>query len=70
MKLIYDKTGAEVQLGDEVKIDGQVAEVHFFRRPHKPASSGLVTVYYPGVGSIEYYVGVIGATWIDREDRQ
>ena len=69
MKLVYDKTGEEVKVGDPVDISGRAASVTYFREPHNPASSGKVTIKYGDGDSMEYYVGVIGATWIEREDR-
>lgn len=70
MKLVYEKTGHEVGIGDEVTMrDGEKVTVAFFRRPHKAGSSGHVSVQYPNGGQREYYVGSIGAKWIEREDR-
>jgi hypothetical protein len=42
-----------------------------FREPHKPSSSGHVVVKeMTELGfSKEFYVSVIGAEWIEREDR-
>jgi hypothetical protein len=74
MQLIYAATGKPVQVGDIVTLsDGGQAVVEFFREPHKPSSSGHVSVSVTGgrgAGSAEYYVGVIGARWIDREDQR
>jgi hypothetical protein len=74
MKLVYDYDGkTEVREGDLVTLrDGEHVRVTYFRPPHKPSSSGKVCVepaHGPAGYSTEYYVGVIGATWIDREDR-
>jgi hypothetical protein len=76
MRLVYSeplKHGeiVEVQVGDNVSVgsEDEPAEIWYFRPPHKPASSGKVTVKYPSGGAAEYYVGVIGAEWIEREDR-
>lgn len=70
MKLVYTATGEEVKVGDKVTLsNGVEAEVEYFAKPHKPSSSGKVTVkteYY----TMEYYVSVIGAEWIEREDRK
>jgi len=73
MRLIYNEYGTEVKVGDEVTLrDGVKARVTYFAKPHKPASSGKVSIE-SGSGdntrSAEYYVGVIGAKWIEREDR-
>jgi len=62
-----------VYVGDEVKIDDELLEIKFFSRPHKPSSSGKVTVAPVGVNDFEhdreFYVNIIGAEWIDREDK-
>lgn len=74
MRLVYDYDGAtEVREGDIVTLrDGERVRVTYFRPPHKASSSGKVCVE-PAEGpagcAMEYYVGVIGATWIEREDR-
>lgn len=72
MRLIYKGSGKEVQLGDVVELDGEDHVVTYFTKPHKPSSSGKVCVKWgldmPGLGH-EYYVGVIGAEWIEREDQ-
>ena len=72
MRLVYEASGKEVQVGDVVHLDSGAYTVQYFDKPHKPASSGKVTVRhaYDDVGyGQEYYVGVIGAVWIEREDR-
>ena len=72
MRLVYTDTGSNVALGDKVTIDKERFEVVFFEEPHKAASSGKVTVSqwgYPEALDMEYFVNVIGAEWIEREDR-
>jgi hypothetical protein len=70
MKLIYKATGAEVKVGDVVKIDGEKCEVTYFRPPYKPSSSGKVLVKFENRNcNMEYYTSVIGAEWVEREDR-
>lgn len=71
MKLVYKDTGKEVQVGDTVvDRDGEPMEVRYFREPHKPSSEGKISVKSPESDwTSEYYVSVIGAEWIDREDR-
>ena len=68
MRLVYDRDQSEVKTGDMVQLGCGVAEVHYFREPHKPGSSGKVTLKTGGT-TREYYVGIIGATWIEREDQ-
>jgi len=77
MRLVYQETGDEVRVGDRVVLrDGEVVEVTYFRPPHKPSSSGKVCVRTVSDdpadewrSDSEYYVSVIGAEWIEREDR-
>lgn len=70
MRLVYDHSGQEVQVGDKVVIGENIHyTVEYFRKPYSPNSSGKITVKDASGQSREYYVGVIGATWIDREDR-
>ena len=67
MRLVYEETGKDVYIGDDVK-DQPGWTVEYFREPHKPASSGKVTIT-DGTDHCEYYVFIIGAKWIEREDR-
>ena len=77
MRLIYEDTGEEVKTGDNILMkDGSCWIVDFFREPHKPSSSGKVYILPAGeidglrmAGGREFYVSVIGAKWIEREDR-
>jgi hypothetical protein len=71
MKLVYKATGKEVKIGDVVTTSkGEKCIVTYFRPPHKPSSSGKVTVKFEGdTFGMEYYVSVIGAEWVEREDR-
>lgn len=72
MRLVYEASGLEVKVGDTVKIDQGSYKVSYFRAPHKPASSGKVTVVpidSDQTFGMEYFVGVIGAKWIEREDQ-
>lgn len=74
MKLVYVTTGKPVAIGDAVTISGQHFTVAGFRQPHKPSSEGFVTVQYQDSkrpnDHHDYYVSVIAAVWIDREDRR
>ena len=74
MKLIFEATGAAVVVGAPCTIDGKAYVVDYFKPPHKPASSGKISVRPVGTpegfgAASEYYVSVIGAKWIEREDR-
>lgn len=70
MRLIYKETGEEVKVGDTVRTGrGEEVRVTHFAPPHKPSSSGKVSVAADQYNA-EYYVGVIGAEWIEREDRR
>lgn len=70
MKLVYKATQQPVKLGDKVKTkEGSTLTVQYFCEPHKPDSEGKVTIIGEVGGASEYYVSVIGAQWIEREDR-
>lgn len=73
MKLVYKTTGLPVAIADDVIIDAPPRRyvVAHFVQPHKPSSEGLVTVYPKGNprAAEEFYVSLIGAEWIEREDR-
>lgn len=70
MKLVYKDSDIKVAVGDTVELrDGEEANIEYFREPRNSSSSGKITVK-PIVGcSLEVYVSVIGAEWIEREDR-
>lgn len=72
MRLVYDESGdAPVVLGDVVHVQGTPYYVMSIIRPHKPASTGRVICKamtdVPWI--CEWYPSVIGAKWIEREDR-
>jgi hypothetical protein len=75
MRLVYVKDWCHHKAGEEVK-EGDVinlksvgrCKVDYFAKPHKSSSEGKVTVK-SGHGTHEFYVGVINAEWIEREDR-
>lgn len=71
MKLVYLATMKEVKVGDIVdKGEGEMLEVTYFRKPHKSNSEGKVSVVTVNTDRRwEYFVSVIGAVWIEREDR-
>lgn len=70
MKLVYTLSGVEVRVGDKiVTSEGIHYTVEYFRKPSSPNSSGKITVKDASGQSREYYVGVIGAKWIDRDDQ-
>lgn len=66
MKLVYKDSKQPVKVGDPVVVSGVATTVDDFPKPHKPNSEGKVTL---GTGAT-YYVSVIGAEWVDREDRE
>jgi hypothetical protein len=77
-RLIYNsdetnanRKGQEVKVGDQVKTSrGENVTVEFFRFPHKPSSQGKISVKGEfDTFASEFYVSVIGAEWIDRNDR-
>lgn len=71
MRLVYTATGEEVKVGDiATSFRGAPMKVISFSKPHKPSSCGRVFVECEDGWRQEYYTGVIGAEWIEREDRQ
>ena len=78
MKLVYESSGIEVSVGDNVLLDGgEVVKVEQITKPHKPSSTGRVCVEIlcPMIDgtfktqSLEYFPSVIDAKWIEREDQ-
>jgi hypothetical protein len=71
MRLVFKETGKEVKVGDVVSLKDGNARVNYFREPHKPASEGKITVEWLNGkgGTAEFFVSVVGAEWIEREDR-
>jgi len=74
MRLVYTDNGEEVKVGDIItREDRRQYQVVYFREPHKSSSSGKVTVKAPDEDEhsmgMEYYVSIIGAKWIEREDQ-
>lgn len=71
MRLINKTTGKELQVDDIVETSkGEKVRVLYFRKPHKPASVGKVSVQYVGkTWTQELFVSVINCEWIEREDR-
>lgn len=74
MKLVYNETGKEVQIGDEVIIlEKAFAVRHTVTDIVKPKHGGSTGRVYIRSDSERYahgfYPSVIGATWIEREDQ-
>jgi hypothetical protein len=71
MKLIYEKTGKEVSLGDTVHIKGKPYYLRGIFVPHKPSSTGRVwcTSMDERKTFNEWFPCVIGAKWIGRTDQ-
>lgn len=71
MRLVYEKTGIEVKIGDKVKLSrGENVTVTRIVRPHKPESTGRVAVRYKSGHKQEYFPVVVSAHWIEREDQE
>lgn len=71
-RLINESTGKEVNIGDVVKDShGSIRRVTFFRPPHKPSSSGKISVHHALDANCihEYLVSAFGLKWIEREDQ-
>ena len=78
MKLVYTHDnrsdhadGSAVQVGDEaLTFRGEIVTVLGISKPTHVASTGRVTVGDKDANwTMEYFPSVIGAVWIDREDR-
>ena len=72
MKLVYEASKKLVKVGDKVTLarGGEKAKVAWFMPPHTSESEGKVTVYLVKSGHTqEFYVSIIGAVWVEREDR-
>lgn len=67
-KLIDEKTGKDVTVGDEVKtFRGETCVVADLCPPHKPASTGRVYVDFPGVTAQQgFFPSVIGAKFVEQ----
>lgn len=70
MRLVYKATGKPVQLLDRHTVGGFEIIVDHAPEPHKSDSEGKITFMMPdGSSGPTYYVSIIGAEWIEREDR-
>ena len=72
MRLVYEgSNNAPVVLGDVVHVKGTPYYVMSITKPHKPASTGrvLCKAMTEEAWVCEWFPCVIGATWIEREDR-
>jgi hypothetical protein len=72
MKLVYTKTFLEVKVGDVTHIRGVPHYIMGICKPHSPASTGRVQVQSMNENKYfrEYFPSVVGADWINREDRR
>jgi hypothetical protein len=69
MRLIYEHNGRDVLPGDTVQTGkGEWYEVVQGEKPRHASSEGYVLVKDP-IGTRRFYASVIGAKWIEREDR-
>lgn len=69
MKLIYEATGLEPKVNEEItSFRGETYILTGWREPHKPGSSGHIYVRYPdepgGVMSAEYYPSVFDMKFV------
>lgn len=76
MKLVYEKdnldhkAGDRVRPGDQIMLNsGERAIVEMLHIPHKPSSTGRITVAWDSGDTSSFYPSVIGAKWIDRTDQ-
>ena len=73
MRLVYTRSGDPVKVGDVGRTSrNDKVKVTYFREPHSSESEGKVTVQFLDLEddwTQEFYVSIIGAKWIEREDR-
>jgi hypothetical protein len=73
MRLVHRANHQPVLVGDVVLVGGTPHMVTYFRPPDHSSSEGKIIVRAvgstPADHGAEYYVGVVGAEWIEREDR-
>jgi hypothetical protein len=70
MRLVYEKTGIEVQEGDKVETSrNEKVTVTSIEKPRHGGSTGRVYVEYENGSRGGYYPVVVGAHWIEREDQ-
>mgnify|MGYP000857516795 CR=1 FL=1 len=76
MKLIYEKANLDHQPGDEVRpgdlvmlSSGEHCRVEAITLPHKPESTGRVTVSWDDGDISSFFPSVLDAKWINRTDR-
>lgn len=70
MRLVHTKSGVDAKVGDLVLLDGSPVYLLNFQKPTSPASEGKCCVGDSMNGPPhQYYVGVVGLEWIEREDR-
>ena len=73
VKLIHTLTLKTAEIGDKVTtLKGTRGTIAHFIPPHKPSSSGHVSVKFSDQNTMNAYnyVSVWGLEWIDREDRR
>ena len=73
MKLVFSNNKTkEVKIGDAVQNnDGEQVVVEHIVKPHKPSSTGRVYVRGPREEhGHEFFPGVFGMEWIEREDHE
>lgn len=75
MKLVYskdnldNKAGASVRPGDQIMLEsGERCTVESIQLPHKPSSTGRVTVAWDSGDTSTFFPSVINAKWINRTD--
>ena len=71
MQLVYTATQKPVTIGDVVPdFRGDLVKVISFDKPHKSSSVGkIILKENNSEHQGEYYVSVIGAGWINRDDK-
>lgn len=77
MKLIYETANLDHQPGDEVRCgdlvmlsSGEHCMVEAITKPHKPGSTGRVTVSWDDGSISTFFPSVLPTKWVDREDQK
>lgn len=70
MRLVYMGTDVDVTIGDNILLAEGSVTVTGYMKPHNAVSTGRIAVKWDSDGAeMAYYPSVIGAVWIEREDR-
>lgn len=76
MNLVYETANLDHQPGDPVRpgdlvmlSSGEHCMVEAITLPHKPSSTGRVTVSWDDGGISTFFPSVLNAKWVNRQDQ-